>query len=61
MWVYGGLECLQSKNDLWRWSFGMSVKLSQCLKIWFYLGTSDQRIRELERNSAQLGISAIYV
>lgn len=21
MWVYGGLEGLQSKNDLWRWSF----------------------------------------
>ena len=23
MWVYGGLEGLQSRNDLWRWSFGM--------------------------------------
>ena len=22
MWVYGGLEGLQTKNDLWRWSFG---------------------------------------
>ena len=23
MWVYGGLEGLQARNDLWRWSFGM--------------------------------------
>ena len=22
MWVYGGLEGLQARNDLWRWSFG---------------------------------------
>ena len=22
MWLYGGLEGLQTKNDLWRWSFG---------------------------------------
>ena len=22
MWVCGGLEGLQTKNDLWRWSFG---------------------------------------
>ena len=24
MWVYGGLEGLQARSDLWRWSFGMN-------------------------------------
>ena len=25
MWVYGDLEGLQVKNDLWRWSFGKNL------------------------------------
>ena len=52
MWVYGGLEGLQARNDLWRWSFGE--------KSWFYFTKLEKVIISCQTLHFKRVLSRLY-